>query len=135
MKYIIFLLSIVYMHILDDFYLQGVLSNMKRRIFWLKDKDYKELYRYDYIISLLIHALSWTISINIPIMFILYQFNKLHDIRYTIIFIVEFILNWIIHSIVDNLKANKMKINLIIDQVIHFIQVFIVFLLFVNILY
>ena len=135
MRYIIFFLSLLYMHILDDFVFQGILSKLKRKVFWLKDKEYKEIYKYDYIISLIIHALSWTISINIPVMFILYQYNKLDNMMYTIIFIIEFLLNWLIHSIVDDLKANKMKINLITDQLIHFIQVFIIFILFVNILY
>ena len=135
MRYIIFFLALLYMHILDDFVFQGILSKLKRKVFWLKDKEYKEIYKYDYIISLIIHALSWTISINIPVMFILYQYNKLDNMMYTIIFIIEFLLNWLIHSIVDDLKANKMKINLVTDQIIHFIQVFILFILFVNILY
>lgn len=135
MIYIIFFLSLLYMHIMDDFVFQGVLSKLKRKVFWLKDKEYKEIYKYDYIISLIIHALSWTISINIPVMFILIHYNKLDNIMYTTIFIIEFLLNWIIHSIVDDLKANKMKINLITDQIIHFIQVSIIFILFVNILY
>lgn len=130
MKYIILLLILVYMHILDDFVLQGVLSTMKRKINWIKDKEYKELYKYDYMISLIIHALSWTISINIPIMFIIYRFDRLHDMKVMIIFIVEFICNWVIHSIVDNLKANKGKINLVQDQLCHFCQVLILFLLF-----
>lgn len=135
MIYIIFFLSLLYMHIMDDFVFQGVLSKLKRKVFWLKDKEYKEIYKYDYIISLIIHALSWTISINIPVMFILIHYNKLDNIMYTTIFIIEFLLNWLIHSIVDDLKANKMKINLITDQIIHFIQVSIIFILFVNILY
>jgi hypothetical protein len=38
-------------------------------------------------------------------------------------FIVNFIAQTAIHAVVDNLKANKMKINLIEDQLLHLVQI------------
>jgi len=37
-------------------------------------------------------------------------------------------INCCIHFVVDDLKANRFKINLIIDQTIHFIQIILTFL-------
>jgi hypothetical protein len=45
------------------------------------------------------------------------------------LFIVIFILNIIIHSLVDDLKANKKSINLILDQVFHLEQIVITWIL------
>lgn len=45
------------------------------------------------------------------------------------LFLVLFILNVIIHGLIDDIKANKGKINLVQDQTIHLIQIFITYLL------
>ena len=41
-----------------------------------------------------------------------------------------FVFNIIIHMITDNMKANKKKINLIQDQLIHLAQIVVTFLVF-----
>ncbi len=46
------------------------------------------------------------------------------------IFIIVFVINFITHAIVDDLKANKMKINLVVDQSCHIIQIIISFAVF-----
>ena len=120
MKYLILLIWMVFFHIVDDFHLQGWLANAKQK-FWWENNVPDELYENDYKMTLIIHALSWTIMIHIPIIFYLYYFN-LMDLP-VFIFIQLFIINWVIHAIVDNLKANKLTINLIQDQIIHFIQI------------
>ena len=38
-----------------------------------------------------------------------------------------FIVNMIIHAMVDNLKANALKINLIVDQMIHVGQILVTY--------
>ena len=40
-----------------------------------------------------------------------------------------FIGNTIIHAVVDNLKANKLKINLVVDQSIHILQIIITYII------
>ena len=42
----------------------------------------------------------------------------------------SFVINGLIHMFVDNLKANKFKINLIQDQSIHLVQILVTVLLF-----
>ena len=57
------------------------------------------------------HSSMWAISIMIPTMI----FGNF------IWWIIP--INAIIHFIIDDLKANKFKINLILDQTLHFLQV------------
>lgn len=117
------LLSMVFCHIVDDYYLQGVLASMKQKGWWEKQASYSAKYRYDYVIALCMHGFSWTFMIFLPI-FVFKGF----DISVRVLFV--FLINWAIHSLVDDLKANKKKINLIEDQGIHLIQIAITFVLF-----
>lgn len=110
-----YLFIMLWCHLIDDYVLQGVLAKMKQKKFWQENAP-EPLYRYDYLMALLCHSLMWSISIMIPTFF-------------TGNFIWWLVpANCVIHFIVDNLKANKLKINLITDQSIHFIQVAITFL-------
>ena len=109
------LLIMFLMHIVDDFYLQGILASMKQQSWWENQEGYSSLYRNDYKMSLLIHSMSWSIMILLPSMFIL----NTHP--YAILAI--FIINAAIHYYIDDLKANEKKINLVTDQTIHIMQV------------
>lgn len=106
-------------HIIDDFVLQPQsLSCLKQQDNWKRLKDF---YKYDYLMAMFIHCLSWSIMIHIPIICM--------EVNTTILF-CSIIVNLIIHFIVDHLKCNTHKINLITDQTIHFIQVIVTFLIF-----
>lgn len=114
------LLVMIWLHIFDDYFLQGQLCQLKQKQWWI-DKGYIDIYKYDYIVALICHSFSWSFSIMFPVALWL-QFN----INY--VFVIIFIVNIIIHAVVDDLKCNKLLINLIIDQVIHFIQIVCTFL-------
>lgn len=109
-------LSMLFMHVLDDFCLQGILASMKQKEWWIKQEGYKEFYKYDYIVALFMHSFSWTFMIMLPIA-ISMQFNL------SVGFVVAFGINQLIHAVVDDLKANRKKINLCQDQGIHMIQI------------
>lgn len=115
----IFLLMLL-CHIIDDFVFQPIcLSKLKQKDWWERSVGNEEygmplLYKNDYKAALIIHSLSWAIMINLPWFFIA------SDIAVGI----SVVANMIIHYIVDDLKANKHKINLQLDQSIHFIQIF-----------
>ncbi|MCM1167436.1 MAG: DUF3307 domain-containing protein [Lachnospiraceae bacterium] len=105
----------IFLHIVDDYYLQGILANMKQRCWW-KQNAPDPLYKYDWIIALIMHGVSWSFSIMFPIA--LYNnFQIGWD------FALLFVMNATIHAFIDNLKANKLKINLIADQTAHIIQI------------
>lgn len=109
------ILMMIFLHIVDDYYLQGSLASMKQRRWWEK-KAPQSLYRWDYLVALGMHSFSWTFMIMLPI-----SFNLGFAINAT--FILIFIINVVIHGIVDDLKANRRRINLVIDQVIHLVQI------------
>lgn len=111
------ILLMIFCHIVDDYYLQGILASLKQRLWW-KQRASEPKYKYDYIWALLMHSFSWAFMIMLPIAFVM---NFEIDILFGIIFFI----NVIVHMIVDDLKANKLKINLWIDQLLHIAQIFI----------
>ena len=118
----LFILFVMFFaHIVDDYYLQGILASLKQKSWWENQKSYKPMYKYDYIVALIMHAFSWSFMISLPILYS----------GFTKWIAVAIILNTIIHGIVDDLKANKGKINLIVDQSIHITQIIITWILFV----
>ena len=112
-------------HIVDEYYLQGWLASAKTKNWWEKNAPNK-LYSKDYIMALFCHSLSWSIMVFLPIL--IYSLYNQIDLNW---FYLAIPINLIIHAIIDDLKANKFKINLIIDQSIHFMQIFITWLIFV----
>ena len=127
MSYILLLIFMLFFHIIDDYYLQGMLASMKQKSWWDKHADNK-LYKYDYMMALIEHAFSWAVMINIPIVVYSYIMNVNLN---PILFISMFILNWIIHAMTDNAKANMFKINLIQDQCIHIMQILLTWFIFI----
>ena len=119
------LIFMIFAHIVDDYYLQGWLASAKTKNWWKKNAPDK-LYSKDYIMALFCHSLSWSIMVFLPIL--IYSLYNQIDLNW---FYLVLPINLIIHAIIDDLKANKFKINLIIDQSIHFIQIFITWLIFV----
>lgn len=116
------LLLMVFLHIVDDYYLQGWLASAKQKVWWEKNAP-DNLYAHDYLMALGMHAFSWTFMIMLPI--VIY-------FGITINFLILFVLNFCVHFITDNAKANQHKINLIQDQCIHLFQIFMTYLSFIS---
>ena len=129
MNYILLLMGMLFLHIVDDYYLQGVLASMKQKSWW--EKNYSNpLYKNDYIMALLIHAFSWVVMIHIPIVI----YSMVYNVEIpSVIFIVLFNANWAIHAATDHAKANLLKINLVQDQLIHIVQIVVTWMIYMNI--
>ena len=113
-KFLIFI-SMVFCHIVDDYYLQGWLASAKQKSWWKKNSP-DELYKHDYIAALFMHSFSWTFMVMIvPTIYILLFGGRYYP--------VLFIINVFVHMVTDNLKANVKVINLCQDQLIHMIQI------------
>ena len=110
----------LFCHIVDDYYLQGILASMKQKSWWKKQEGYSEKYAEDWFIALFMHAFSWAFMINL--IFIILKINA------TFI-ILSIIINCIIHMIIDHLKANVKIINLVGDQWTHICQIWITFII------
>lgn len=128
---ILILFIILYLHIYDDYYAQGILANMKQREWWEKqytgsiaNKDkQRKLYGKDYLMALAEHAFSWAFITHLP-----YLIMTVINPALVPLYIISIIVNTVIHAIVDDMKANKKKINLITDQSIHFGQILVTWL-------
>ena len=120
MKYILVLLSMVFCHIVDDYYLQGWLASAKQREWWEKNAPQK-LYRNDYIMALLMHSFSWSFMTMLPIV----GFAVLSGGGLSVAYVIPYFVNMAIHAVVDDLKANRKRINLIQDQCVHLLQILI----------
>ena len=108
-------LAMLFCHVFDDYFLQGCLANMKQRGWWEQNAPDRR-YRHDYIVALIMHAISWSFMIMLPIaMYYRFQLNAL--------FVHGFVTNVIVHAVVDDWKANKKWINLVVDQMAHMCQI------------
>lgn len=117
MEIFVLFICMLFCHIVDDYYLQGILASLKQRSWWEKNAP-DSLYKHDYIMALFMHSASWSFMIMLPLLFYC-------GFAPPVSFAVMWVSNTVIHGIVDDLKANKRKINLIHDQCIHLIQIII----------
>ena len=118
------LLLMIFCHLIDDFVLQDKFTYLKQKAWWKKactdDGLNYEKYKNDYKMALFEHSLEWSIAIMLPVIF----FCNINGW----ILLAAVAVNTIIHIIVDNAKANQLRLNLVQDQLIHFLQIIITFL-------
>ena len=118
---ILILFIMLFLHIVDDYYLQGVLAKLKQKSFW--EENYPDpQYKNDYVIALLEHGFSWTFMVMLPALVWMFYYNDFHPWLYAL----YFALNMILHASIDNNKANLKIINLWQDQLWHFCQVVVI---------
>lgn len=118
---ILLLLVMIFLHIVDDYYLQGWLASAKQKLWWQQNAP-DVLYKHDYIMALFMHSFSWAFMIMIiPSVYALITTANINITSLAIALI--FFTNLCIHMVTDNAKANLRKINLIQDQLTHLIQI------------
>ena len=118
MRFLI-LMCMLFLHIVADYLMQGILANMKQRSWWEQNAP-DPLYENDYKIALAEHAFSWTFMIMLPITIMMVVNDNILIIPWSILFLA----NCIIHAWIDNLKANVGNTSLFVDQTIHICQVY-----------
>lgn len=122
MEKITLLFVMIFGHIVDDYYLQGILASMKQKSWW-KENAPDKMYEKDYLVALFMHSFSWAFMVMfMPVVLFHYSVTA------SALLFVFFAVNVAVHMIVDDLKANKKKINLITDQSIHMAQILITWL-------
>ena len=115
------LLWMIFLHILDDYVLQmPILSKLKQRTWWQNQNGYTDKYKRDYIVGLFMHAFSWSFMVHLP--FIYYGLSEVY-------LIPSIILHCIIHGCIDDIKANRFKINLVQDQILHLLQIAVIYVM------
>lgn len=113
----------LFMHVLDDYCLQGVLANMKQKSWWEKQEGYTTFYKFDYLPALFCHSISWSFMIMLPLaVYCNFNING--------VFISAFVINMMWHAVMDNAKANLKVVNLVIDQLFHLLQIVVTFVFY-----
>ena len=126
---ILLLLTMIFLHIVDDYYLQGWLASAKQKRYWEQNAP-DELYKHDYIMALFMHSFSWAFMIMVvPSVYTL--INTTNTNNASLMIALFFLINLCIHMVVDNSKANLKKINLVQDQLCHLVQILITWGVFV----
>ena len=117
----------LFCHLIDDFVLQDKFTYLKQKSWWVKTcKDEGlsiEKYGNDYKMALFEHSLEWSIAILLPIIF-------LCDVT-GFVLLTTVIINTVIHYIVDNAKANQLRLNLVQDQTFHFVQIIVTWVILI----
>ena len=117
------LLAMLFCHVVDDYYLQGILANLKQRKWWAENAPQK-MYEKDYLIALFMHGFSWSFIVHLP----LTVYCLATDFKPYVVIGISCICHAIVHAIVDSLKANKKILNLIQDQLMHIGQIAVIFI-------
>lgn len=122
------LIVMILLHVIEDFHLQGILADMKQKSWWSKQLvDFPpkkaNTYRKDYVVSLIVHSLENAIFVTLPLMIndLYYTFTVNKDNSLCIAWLFDIFVIGYLHYWIDDLKCNKMKINLIVDQLLHFV--------------
>lgn len=133
MKIFIILIIMLFLHTFYDFHLQGILAQMKQKKWWkrpVENNKYVDLeeskYCSDYKMALAVHSFEWAFFVQLPMLVTSYSKwcgFELISVRSVLMYISMLILNACVHYAIDDMKANDMSINLIIDQMIHIGQV------------
>ena len=120
MRHDIILFLMIFLHIIDDFCIQGIMASMKQKSWWEEHPiGQRPIYKYDYLAALFAHSFSWSFAIMLPVLvFGQWEWPVL-------------LANMITHAVIDNAKANKLQINLVQDQTYHLIQIIATWLIFV----
>ena len=99
---VLVLFAMLFCHIVDDYYLQGILASMKQKSWWEANAPVP-LYKNDYKMALFEHAFSWSFVMSLPltIIAIYYQINPLY-----FILLVLCADNTLVHAYIDDLKKD-----------------------------
>lgn len=115
--YVFFMM--LFLHVLDDFHFQGCLANLKQKSWWETNAP-DPMYKYDWIPALAAHVITWTMFIMLPCVIFM-------DVPVWLV-VVLFVCNCAFHFWIDDLKCNRMALNLIEDQLFHLSQITLTFL-------
>lgn len=128
---LIVIFSMLFLHIIADFCVQNeFMAKFKQKSKW-KDacidefKTYEKAdkmlkkYKFDYISVLFVHAFSWAFITYLPLLHYVFYSKILMPETWCVFVLIQ----TFVHIYIDNKKCNKFEINLIVDQLLHFLQI------------
>ena len=130
------LMIMIFLHFFADYHAQGILASMKQFEWWEKQvENYgSSMYRNDHKAALIAHSFEWAFIMMLPLLheiyFVCYNFEY-YSVLAVCTYIILLCANTFVHYRVDDAKANRRTINLVKDQAIHLVQVFLTWLIFI----
>lgn len=116
MSYPFLLPAMLFLHVLDDYFLQApTLGRLKCKSWW-KENAPDPHYKHDFVPALICHAFSWAFLTMLPVAFY-------YDLNPPAWFYLALPIHTAVHAITDHLKANVKLINLVTDQTVHLAQI------------
>lgn len=136
MSYKIFVVLLMFlMHYIEDFHVQGCLANLKQKTWWIKECKKENVdskkYKDDFKMSLFAHSFENAIFVMLPMtidMLISEHFKTLSNTWFLFIPAIIFLTSS--HYLIDDAKANKLKINLVQDQLAHIACILLIAILY-----
>lgn len=126
---LIVLLAMYFLHVIEDFHVQGLLGQLKQKKTWVEycknEPESFQRYRNDYKVCLLLHAFEWSCFIMAPMFVLMLGYYKAWTFSIIIPLFMTLGLNIRLHYDIDDMKCNRMEISLVTDQIIHAIQIFV----------
>lgn len=118
---VLYFLLMLFLHVFADYTLQGILSSMKQKDWWERQiPDFNNSkYKNDYKAALLAHSYMWSFVVMLPISITAFVTSELRLIMLSSSLIILMSYG---HYVIDDSKANNKTINLIVDQLMHVIQ-------------
>ena len=128
---IVFYLCLL-LHFIADFSLQGILGKLKQKGFWSNHANFNDepvecrakwcdgFYHHDWVPCLFAHSMMWSVFTFLPLLFL----QNCEGQFWRRAFELTVLANALVHAVVDDLKCNRYKINLAVDQLIHLLQIF-----------
>lgn len=120
----ILLILIIFLHVLADFNMQGIMAQMKSKDYW---KKYDKKYQFDYVMPLIGHSFQWSFIVNLPIT-ITAIYTGADCLEMFVC--MSIIFHTILHAYIDTLKANDNKTTLIQDQFYHMLQLILLWVVY-----
>lgn len=123
MIWIVLFLSMIWLHIYDDYHTQGILAQFKQEKWW--EENYpQDLYKNDWKIALYEHAFQWSFTVMLPLLVYSMWAWKESGLYHSLIWWTGLIaINTMVHAKIDNEKANELEISLFTDQILHILQI------------
>ena len=113
-QYLLLGITMIFLHIIADYLVQNdFMATYKQKKNWEQYIKETGKYKHDYIVVLLVHAFSWSFITFLPLLLITEVW----------IWVPLVILNCFVHASTDDMKCNQLEINLIVDQLLHLLQI------------
>ena len=123
--------SMFFLHIIADFCVQNdFMAKFKQKSKWLdacfdefrtyeKASKMHDKYKHDYIPVLFVHAFSWAFITYLPLLHYVFYSKILMPETWCVFVLIQ----TFVHMYIDDQKCNKLKINLVVDQLLHLLQI------------